>query len=775
MRLAGMKEDFSWDISYSRYFENYRTASLYKLIKNLEVDIAKGAIKIEEAQKISKKVIEQLPDDMVANFANSILSKESYSAFDLSLLAQAREKLPQIPNNLMPRGPPPNDSLFNAKSYGAQVIKNKSGDVQGAFLRLKLPDAKRIELVSSHDQWKEGVHLLEQNRSNGEWSIYVDDMKPGAQYKFKVIDTDGTTSYFIDPVSTKIERDSTGNFLNSVVTDTSPFKWSDSSFKVQPFNQPPLVINLDTIIPNNHNVNYRELADKIVKDAKANGTSSVSFTNLQGRELLKGGNASELSYFVPNPNHGTSDDFKFLVNELHKNKINVLMDIGEVVKPSSFASLSDTDFLKLRIESTNHLINNYHLDGIHYSDLSHLAKKDASLSDAAQLHEALKKNNSNVIIASADNTKIKSEEQLKFTARISDDPTAFMFDRKQMIAFVKESGMPAYLKSTPHGDVPVVLVTKETYPKIKKIMENSYGALASLHPQNATDHGWLRDGNVILDLYNPSERHIAKGEFHETGLAWKTTDEYFSRRGPNSKVFFDQAFPLKKDELQDIDYLHRVRRAALYRSPYGFYTEANGRAYMNKYFYSPGGRETASHVKPHMLDNCTGEHCYTYPLMHSGDQQISQMKSELRTLGINYDELASNSHFVALQDMIREDILAADAFNHDTFHFATLLDKQEYRDLISKVWPGDHTKDEMLKALSFVASIPAIQDHNKLLYALRNGSEMFPYTNFNRERSTIFFIYDEDPSAPQRFWDATYTNRGPQNSIDTTGNKKLDK
>ncbi len=774
-RIAGMQEDFSWDISYSRYFENYRTAGLFKLIKNLGDDVSSGAIKLEAAQSISKQVIERLPDDMVATFGKSILSKENYTDFELSFLAQAREKLPKISDELMPTGPPTNNALFAPDSYGAQVVKSQTGEVQGAFVRTKFPDAQRVELLSSHDNWKEGVHFLEQNRSNGEWSVYIDDMQPGNQYKFRVINKDGSTSHFVDPVSRNIERDSSGNFLNSVVTDGDTFKWSDNSFKPQPFESQPLVINPDTFVANDHNINFRELAPKLIQEAKAKNATSISLSNLQGRELLKGGDTTELSYFLPNPNHGSSDDFKFLVDELHKNNINVLMDMPEIVKPTNLAALSDADFLKLRIEGTKHLIDNFHIDGVHYSDLSNLMKSEGTFNETVQLHTALKQQNNNVIIASADNVRVKNEDQLGLTARVTNDPLAFMFDRKQMIDFIKETGMPAYLKSTPHGDIPVVLVTKETYPKVKEIMENSYGALASLHPQNATDHGWLRDGNVILDLYNPSERHIAKGEFHETGLAWKTTDEYFSRRNANSKVFFDQTFPLRKEELNDIDYLQRVRRAAFYRNPYAYYTEANGRAYMNKYFYSEGGRATASHVKPHMLDNCGGEHCYTYPLLSQASQQVNQMKTELKQLGINYDELAANPNFKALQDMIREDVLAADAFNPDTFHFSSLLDKQEYSDLLKKVWPGQHTKDETLKALSFVSSIPAIQKHNDLLYSLRNGSnQMFPYTDFNRERSTVFFVYDEDPSAPQRFRDATYTNRGPQNSIDTTGNKKLE-
>lgn len=773
MRIAGMREDFDWNISYSRYFENYRTSALYKLVKNLDEDIAAGKITSEEAVNLTRKVIERLPEDAVVNFTKSLEDKAVVTSFEGNVMKAAIDTHPGIADNLAPRGPPVNiEELFNNSTYGANLVRNEAGEIQGTFIKLRAQGAAKVEVLTSHDEWREGINFLEVNPRTNDWSLYLDGMKPGDQYKFRITHKDGTTTHVVDPVSRNIERDVSGDYLNSVVHDPTSFAWTDNAFKPVAFDEGPLKINPDTIVPDDHNINYRNLADVIIAKAKEEGKSSVSLVNLQGRELLTGGKADEFSLFTPNPNHGNVEDFKYLVNKLHENNINVLMEVGETTVPSSLGSMAPQAFIKLRTEAIDHFVKELHIDGVHYSDLGRFSD-EATRANEVKLQQALRERNPDVIIASDDAVKHGFEEELAFTARVTDDPLEYMFNREKMIEFVRQSGMPAYLKETPHGDVPVVLVTKENYPKVKEIMENSYGALASLHPQNATDHGWLRSGDTILDLYNPSERHIARGEFHETGLAWKTTDEYFSRRQQGSKVFFDQVFPLRQEQLDDIEYLQRVRRAAFYRNPYAFYTDANGRSYMNTYFYDKGGAAAAKEVKPHMLKNCSGEHCYSYPLMQSGSQQISAMKSELKELGINYDDLLTDPNMQALQKMIREDVLAADAFNPDTFHYTTLLDKKEYKDALAKVWPGEHSQEDTFKALSFISSIPAVEKHNEVLYGLRGGSSTFPYTDFNRESSTIFFVYDEDPSAVQKFWNATYTNRGPQNSLDASGNKPL--
>ena len=78
MRVGGLQEVFSLDIQFSKIYENYRTAALYKLIKTFEGQ-AKGEV-------LAQEVFKSLPDDMVENFFRLLAKKESPSDFELSLV-----------------------------------------------------------------------------------------------------------------------------------------------------------------------------------------------------------------------------------------------------------------------------------------------------------------------------------------------------------------------------------------------------------------------------------------------------------------------------------------------------------------------------------------------------------------------------------------------------------------------------------------------------------------------------------------------------------------
>jgi glycogen synthase len=88
MRIDAMKENFSWKVALSRYYENYRTAALYKIIKELNEQTKTNEITLEQAQKIVDIIFEKLPDDLIRNFKRVLLKKQDKTPLEKLIISE---------------------------------------------------------------------------------------------------------------------------------------------------------------------------------------------------------------------------------------------------------------------------------------------------------------------------------------------------------------------------------------------------------------------------------------------------------------------------------------------------------------------------------------------------------------------------------------------------------------------------------------------------------------------------------------------------------------
>lgn len=85
MRLAGLQEDFSWDKALTRYFEFYRTSSCFKLLKELNQQVAQGLNPYLAKDKI-KSVFTLCPQDLVTHFQKMLKEKRELSDFERMIM-----------------------------------------------------------------------------------------------------------------------------------------------------------------------------------------------------------------------------------------------------------------------------------------------------------------------------------------------------------------------------------------------------------------------------------------------------------------------------------------------------------------------------------------------------------------------------------------------------------------------------------------------------------------------------------------------------------------
>jgi 1,4-alpha-glucan branching enzyme len=162
--------------------------------------------------------------------------------------------------------------------------------------------------------------------SNGLWEVFIPDIGPGLKYKFAIKGRDGRWVDHADPLARQTE---TPPATASIVNE-SDFTWSDSTWLnnragYQPWRAPVSIyeVHLGSWRPG---LNYRELALELGNYVKEMGFTHVEFLPVTEHPYSPSWGYQVSSYFAPTSRFGTPDEFRFLVDHLHKEGIGVLLD-----------------------------------------------------------------------------------------------------------------------------------------------------------------------------------------------------------------------------------------------------------------------------------------------------------------------------------------------------------------------------------------------------------------------------------------------------------------
>jgi len=645
-------------------------------------------------------------------------------------------------------------------NFDQKVIKLYSSNTLGVVstnelttVNVRIPNASQIEIIHSGDNWRKGHNILKYDSDQGLFSGEFTNLKPGDEYKFIVTLKSGEKYYTNDIYAQFIKKDKNRSNYNSVVTDS--FKWTaQKSLVEQSFSTN--YISLKNIFNNKDSAAI--IGTKILNDLKAKKQSSITIYDFQSDLFKNKKDFSNSAFTSLNSEISSPSEVKTLINFLHENgvSVNFQLKLATPLELHSTSIVERQEFLKRGI---NQIVKDYHVDGLEFMNSS--INPEVSKHFLSDVNHMLRNNPRPIStrIEKMDNISENDIKLLGFESVGRIEPVVKIYSKSDVIASLIKSGTPAFLRKTQNGDLPIILLNNDTYPKVKEFIESSMGMTVSLHPKNASDHGWIRSGENLVDLYNPGQRNIPGGELHETGLSWKLLSKYHAQRKEHSRKMMDMAFSLNKKDLNTVEYLQRVRRSAMYRNDYAFYDGDR-----NKFF------EMSKIEKNHRLD-CSGEHCYTYPMLSYASSQVSSIISQLKKMNIDYSIIKNDPRVLEFQRTAREQILKSDVYNSETFNYFDLMDNNELRNLLKDILPKGITKKDEIKVMSYLASIPGIEDYKNLLSSLNIHSN---FIDFNNARASALFIYDNAPEAAQKFRDATYSVQGKHYSLSNDGlNKPL--
>ena len=213
--------------------------------------------------------------------------------------------------------------------------KTTENGVEGVYFAVWAPNAKYVNVAGSFNDWDVYQYELQRLGEGGIYAGFVPGVKEDDLYKFVITTADDEKIYKADPYANYSEL-RPGNA--SRVTDISNFKWTDKAWMDakahKEWTKEPIAIYECHIgswmrHPKEDEegfYNYREFADRIVEYLKEMKYTHVELMGIAEHPFDGSWGYQVTGYYAPTSRYGKPEDFMYLINLLHKNKIGVILD-----------------------------------------------------------------------------------------------------------------------------------------------------------------------------------------------------------------------------------------------------------------------------------------------------------------------------------------------------------------------------------------------------------------------------------------------------------------
>jgi 1,4-alpha-glucan branching enzyme len=200
------------------------------------------------------------------------------------------------------------------------------GEVRGVSFAVWAPRAKAVRVVGDFNSWDGGGHPMRLLGSSGVWELFIPELAVGTVYKYEIRGADDIVRTKADPLARRTEcPPATG----SVVED-SRHEWGDAAWLEQraardPHHGPMSIYEVH-LGSWRAGLSYRDLAEHLVNYVVDLGFTHVEFLPVMEHPYGPSWGYQVTGYYAPTARFGSPDDFKYLVDVLHRNGIGVILD-----------------------------------------------------------------------------------------------------------------------------------------------------------------------------------------------------------------------------------------------------------------------------------------------------------------------------------------------------------------------------------------------------------------------------------------------------------------
>ncbi|MDX2530598.1 1,4-alpha-glucan branching enzyme [Streptomyces europaeiscabiei] len=210
------------------------------------------------------------------------------------------------------------------RALGAEPMTHQG--VTGTRFTVWAPNARGVRLAGTFNFWDATGYPMRSLGSSGVWELFVPGIGEGELYKFEITRPDGSKTLRADPLARRTEVPP----HTSSVIHASHYEWTDEEWLAHrtqtPAHEAPFSV-YEVHLPSwRPGLTYRQLAEQLPAYVCDLGFTHVELLPIAEHPFGGSWGYQVTGFYAPTARLGTPDDFKFLVDALHRAGIGVLMD-----------------------------------------------------------------------------------------------------------------------------------------------------------------------------------------------------------------------------------------------------------------------------------------------------------------------------------------------------------------------------------------------------------------------------------------------------------------
>jgi 1,4-alpha-glucan branching enzyme len=206
----------------------------------------------------------------------------------------------------------------------------------GTAFAVWAPSAKAVRVVGDWNFWDGRLHPMRALGSSGVWEIFIPGVGAGARYKFEIVGADNRLMLRADPMAfaTEVPPGTASIIANAPAHDWSDAGWLRQRAEGDQLARPISIYEMhlgswrytDDGFGGQRPLTYRELAEQLPDYLDELGFTHVEFLPVAEHPFGGSWGYQVTSYYAPTARFGGPDDFRALVDALHRRNIGVIVD-----------------------------------------------------------------------------------------------------------------------------------------------------------------------------------------------------------------------------------------------------------------------------------------------------------------------------------------------------------------------------------------------------------------------------------------------------------------
>ena len=300
-----------------------------------------GAVTVRTLRPMADRVVVVTPDERVEATHEldgiwvAVLSRPDVPAYRIevtygeatTLVDDPYRYLPtigELDQHLLREGR--HEQLWTVLGANVKTYADPMGDVEGTAFAVWAPTAKAVRVIGDFDYWQGRQFAMRSLGDVGVWELFVPGVGAGALYKFELVGSDGVWRQKADPLARRTEvPPATASVVYSPSFEWHDEEWIAARTAKDPHDGPISIYEVH-LGSWRYGLDYRGLAEQLTRYVVDMGFTHVEFMPVAEHPFGGSWGYQVSSYFAPTARFGSPDDFKFLVDALHRAGIGVIVD-----------------------------------------------------------------------------------------------------------------------------------------------------------------------------------------------------------------------------------------------------------------------------------------------------------------------------------------------------------------------------------------------------------------------------------------------------------------